>query len=173
MKRFKRPFTLVELLCVIVVIALLAAISIKVTQVAYRRADDTKTNTMLEIIRAANEQYKTKNGYYYPNSKCSAIVSDYNEKGYYSIPLDEDFLGEAYETCKTTAMSFGNKNYVTDAWGNAIRYSSPGIVNTGSYDMYSVGRDKGPGNIDGSDTKKKTPGFGDDIANFKGQTKKK
>ena len=41
MKRFKHPFTLVELLCVIIVIALLAAISIKVTQVAYRRADES------------------------------------------------------------------------------------------------------------------------------------
>ena len=46
MKRFKHPFTLVELLCVIIVIALLAAISIKVTQIAYRRADETKTKTL-------------------------------------------------------------------------------------------------------------------------------
>ena len=53
MKRFKHPFTLVELLCVIIVIALLAAISVKVTQVAYRRADETKTKTIMEIIRTA------------------------------------------------------------------------------------------------------------------------
>ena len=62
MKRFKHPFTLVELLCVIIVIALLAALSVKVTQIAYRRADETKTKTIMEIIRTANEQYKAKNG---------------------------------------------------------------------------------------------------------------
>ena len=163
MKRIKRPFTLVELLCVVIVIALLAAISIKVTQVAYRRADDTKTKTVMEIIRAANEQYKTKNGYYYPNSKCTAISSS-KESGYYSIPLDADFLGEAYETCKTSATSSG-QNCVVDSWGNPIRYSSPGVFNTNSYDMYSVGRDKGVGNVD--EDLLMYPGLGDDIANFK------
>ena len=162
MKRFKRPFTLVELLCVIIVIALLAAISIKVTQIAYRRADDTKTKTVLEIIRVSNENYKAKNGYYYPNGG-----STYNEGGntFYSINLDPDFLGEAYETCVKIAQESGNADKIRDAWGNAIRYRSPGIYNTGSYDVYSIGRDKGVG--DNEDAARKYPGLGDDIANFK------
>ena len=162
MKRFKRPFTLVELLCVIIVIALLAAISIKVTQIAYRRADETKTRTILEIIRVANENYKAKNGYYYPNGG-----STYSEGGgtFYSINLDPNFLGEAYETCRSIAAESGNADKVRDSWGNAIRYRSPGIYNTGSYDVYSIGRDKGVG--DNEDAARKFPGLGDDIANFK------
>ena len=163
MKRFKRPFTLVELLCVIIVIALLAAISIKVTQIAYRRADDTKTRTIMEIIRVANEQYTVNNGYYYPNGG-----SSYSEGGgdFHSINLDPDFLGDAYETCRKIAEETnGNTDKIRDAWGNAIRYRSPGIYNTGSYDLYSIGRDKGVG--DAEDATKKSPGLGDDIANFK------
>ena len=162
MKRFKRPFTLVELLCVIIVIALLAAISIKATQIAYRRADETKTKTIMEIIRTANEQYKTKYGYYHPNGGGS-----YNEGGgdFHSIDLDPDFLGEAYETCRAIAAESGNADKIRDAWGNAIRYRSPGIYNTGSYDLYSIGRDKSVG--DAEDSTKKSPGLGDDIANFK------
>jgi len=162
MKRFKRPFTLIELLCVVIVIALLAAISIKVTQVAYRRADETKTQTILEIIRTANENYKAKKGYYYPNGS-----SAYNEGGgdFHSIDLDPEFLGEAYETCRSIAAESGNADKVRDAWGSAIRYRSPGIYNTGSYDVYSVGRDKAVG--DASSATKKEPGLGDDIANFK------
>ena len=162
MKRFKRPFTVVELLCVIIVIALLAAISIKVTQIAYRRADETKTRTILEIIRASNESYKAKNGYYYPNGG-----STYNEGGntFYSINLDPDFLGEAYETCVKIAGEGGNADKIRDSWGSAIRYRSPGIYNTGSYDVYSIGRDKSVG--DAEESTKKYPGLGDDIANFK------
>jgi len=162
MKRFKHPFTLVELLCVIIVIALLAAISIKVTQVAYRRADETKTKSVMEIIRVANEQYKAKNGYYFPNGG-----STYNEGGgdFHDIALDPDFLGDAYETCRSIAAENGNADKIRDAWGNAIRYRNPGIYNTGTYDLYSIGRDKGVG--DAEDTTKKKPGFGDDIANFK------
>ena len=161
MKRFKRPFTLIEMMCVILVIALLAAISIKVTQIAYRRADETKTKSVLEIIRVANEQYKQKHGHYYPNGG-----STYNEGGetFYSINLDPDFLGDAYETCRSIAAENGNADKVRDAWGNAIRYRSPGVYND-NYDLYSIGRDKGVG--DAEDSTKKYPGLGDDIANFK------
>ena len=162
MKRFKHPFTLVELLCVIIVIALLAAISVKVTQVAYRRADETKTKTIMEIIRTANEQYKAKNGYYFPNGG-----STYSEGGgdFHDIALDPDFLGDAYETCRSIAAESGNADKIRDAWGNAIRYRNPGIYNTGTYDLYSIGRDKGVG--DNEDATRKLPGLGDDIANFK------
>ena len=163
MKRFKHPFTLVELLCVIIVIALLAAISVKVTQVAYRRADETKTKTIMEIIRTANEQYKAKNGYYFPNGG-----STYTEDGteFHDIALDPDFLGDAYETCRSIAAENGNADKIRDAWGNAIRYRNPGKFNTGTYDLYSIGRDKGVGDAEGDSTKK-SPGLGDDIANFK------
>ena len=162
MKRFKHPFTLVELLCVIIVIALLAAISIKVTQIAYRRADDTKTRTILEIIRVSNESYKAKHGYYFPNGG-----STYTEDGmdFHDIALDPDFLGDAYETCRSIAKENGNDDKIRDAWGNAIRYRNPGKFNTGTYDLYSIGRDKGVG--DAEDSTKKSPGLGDDIANFK------
>ena len=163
MKRFKHPFTLVELLCVIIVIALLAAISIKVTQISYRRADETKTKTIMEIIRTANEAYKTKNGYYYPNGG-STYETDFHD-----LPLDPEFLGDAYETCRNLAAEVGNADKIRDAWGNAIRYRSPGIYNTGSYDVYSIGRDKGVG--DNEDATRKSPGLGDDIANFKNPKK--
>ena len=162
MKRFKHPFTLVELLCVIIVIALLAAISVKVTQIAYRRADETKTKTVMEIIRVANEEYKAKKGYYLPNGGGS-----YSEGGsdFHDIPLDPEFLGESYETCRNLASEVGNADKIRDAWGNAIRYRNPGVYNTSSYDLYSIGRDKGVG--DAEDSTKKSPGLGDDIANFK------
>ena len=163
MKRFKQPFTLVELLCVIIVIALLAAISVKVTQIAYRRADETKTKTVMEIIRTANEQYKAKNGYYFPNGG-----STYTEDGmdFHSIDLNADLLGESYETLRNIAGETGSSaDKVRDAWGNAIRYRNPGKFNTSSFDLYSIGRDKTVG--DAENSAKKSPGLGDDIANFK------
>lgn len=171
MKRFKRPFTLIELMCVIAVIALLAAISVKVTQVAYRHADETRTKTILEIIKNANENYKARNGYYYPNGG-----STYNEGGgdFHSIDLNPsnkndpaaEFLGDAYETCVKAATDSGGKaDKIRDAWGNAIRYRSPGIYNTGTYDLYSIGRDKKVG--DAEDSSRQSPGLGDDLANFK------
>ena len=156
MNRIRRPFTLIELLCVIVVIAMLAAISIKITQIAYRRADETKTKTILEIIRTSNEQYKAKYGYYHPNGKTKL------DDGYYSLPLEEEFLGEAYDTCKALSSTD-----IVDAWGNQIRYRCPGKFNPNSYDVYSLGRDKGVGDAESGSSMHDLPGAGDDIANFK------
>ena len=172
MKRIKKPFTLVELLCVIIVLALLAALSIKITQVAYRRADTTRTNAILEAVRAGNEQYKVKHGYYFPHG------GEARDGSWYQIPLyskntagdiaqdsgARELLGDAYETCLAAALAEG-KTVLLDAWGTTIRYRSPGIYNTSSFDLYSVGPDKGVGNQ--SDNNKKKPGLGDDIANFK------
>ena len=161
MRRFRHPFTLVELLCVVIVIALLAAMSVKITQIAYLRADNTRTKTLMEIFRNANEQYKVKNGYYLPTNG-----SGY-EGVFGSVELNADFFGDAYETCAQT--SSGNK--FCDAWGREFRYRCPGKYNTGSYDLYSIGKDGetlicDPENK-ASFTKLKQKGLGDDIANFK------
>ena len=161
MRRFRHPFTLVELLCVVIVIALLAAMSVKVTQIAYLRADNTRTKTLMEIFRTANEQYKIKNGYYLPGTGTGY------EGAFGSIELDANFFGDAYETCKAT--SSGNK--FCDAWGREFRYRCPGKFNTGSYDLYSIGKDGETLICDPTNTanytKLKKSGLGDDIANFK------
>ena len=67
--------------------------------------------------------------------------------------------------CASIAKENGNDDKIRDAWGNAIRYRNPGKFNTGTYDLYSIGRDKAVG--DAEDSTKKSPGLGDDIANFK------
>lgn len=161
MRRFRHPFTLVELLCVVIVIALLAAMSVKITQIAYLRADNTRTKTLMEIFRNANEQYKIKNGYYLPSNGTAY------EGVYGFVELNADFFGDAYESCKQT--SSGNK--FCDAWGREFRYRCPGKYNTGSYDLYSIGKDGETLICDPENTssynKLKKDGFGDDIANFK------
>ena len=161
MRRSRHPFTLVELLCVVIVIALLAAMSVKITQIAYLRADNTRTKTLMEIFRNANEQYKLKNGYYLPTNGSAY------EGVFGSVELNADFFGDAYETCAAT--SSGNK--FCDAWGREFRYRCPGKYNTASYDLYSIGKDGetlicDPDNSSNFNKLKKN-GFGDDIANFK------
>ena len=80
--------------------------------------------------------------------------------------LNADLFGESYETLRNIAGETGSgTDKVRDAWGNEIRYRNPGKFNTGTYDMYSIGRDKAVG--DAEDSTKKSPGLGDDIANFK------
>jgi Tfp pilus assembly protein PilE len=187
MKRFKHPFTLVELLCVVIVIALLAAISLKATQLAYRHSDETKTKTIMEIFRVANEQYKAKKGYYLPSGDKSTSFTVSAEKAktdYCRIKLSDisEFLGDAYEVCNSAPVqpgkdkdSSGNlivpDGYLRDAWGNELRYRCPGRYNEGTYDLYSIGRDgetnlSSNTNFTSERNNVKKEGFGDDITNF-------
>ncbi len=63
----QKGFTIVELLIVIVVIAILAAISITVFSGVQKRARDSKRVSDMQIIVKALEMYKIRNGDY-PNS---------------------------------------------------------------------------------------------------------
>ncbi len=173
MKRFKHPFTLVELLCVIIVLMMLAAISIRISQIIFRRSEDSKTQTALEIIRAANEQYKIKKGYYLPNSVCTTAANGfykirfYTEKNGIKTPTEfGELLGDSFDFfVNMPCEDDSNKEYLRDSWGVEIRYLCPGFYNTGTYDLYSKGRDKTSG--DGEGDTHGIPGLGDDIANFK------
>ena len=175
MMRFRNPFTLVELLCVIVVIMLLAGISIKVSQIVFQRMEESKAQTALEIIRAANEQYKAKYGYYLPTSSSDCASAEasffkikfYSENGGKIEPTEfGKLLGDSFDffyamPCEDS----GNKYYLRDPWGKEIRYLYPGFYNKGGYDLYSKGRDTASG-VNGGSTQG-IPGVGDDIANFK------
>lgn len=184
MKRFKHPFTLVELLCVVIVITLLAAISLKATQLAYRHSDETKTKTIMEIFRVANEQYKAKKGYYLPTGSDSnfTVSAEKAKTGYCRVKLSDlsEFLGDAYEVCNSAPYQKGKDSngnalsadgYLRDAWGNEFRYKCPGRYNEGTYDLYSIGRDgetyiSSNTNFSSERSRLKTEGFGDDITNF-------
>lgn len=152
----RRHFTLIELLAVMAIIAILAAILIGGMNYAAKRADTAKTEAVIAQMEMALEAFKTDNGYY-PISidreikfkvdgtgvLMMAVESEYTFKGGNGRPYLE--LGQVTTTAEAMPL---------DAWGNGLRYQCPGTNNPQKFDVWSYGAN----GIAGGD---------DDIGNWK------
>ena len=153
----RNPFTLVEILTAIAILAILAGISLGVTKLAFGKAHESKNQALIKMIEIALEQYKSKYGYY-PNSgekprlftmdmvdlTLAADVADNDKKTRVLTNniwqyFDEDFKKTFVKQIPVSASIF--YGYVIDAKGNPLIYRCPGKFNTGSFDLGSVGED--------------------------------
>lgn len=123
-------FTLIELLVTIAIIATLAAI---VAPSLFSNIGDARRSTarsQLQILTLALDAYRLDNDGY---------------------PTSEQGL-EALRTLPTVGTTPPNwkgpylrQLIPLDPWGKAYVYTAPGVVNTTSYDLYSLGKDGAPG----------------------------
>lgn len=125
--RRRRAFTLVEMLLVLVILAVLAAIVIPKMSGRSQQAKETAAKTQISGFETALDMFEADTGFY-PKS-LDALVNEpsgtQNWKGPYlkqGIPLDP--------------------------WGNPYLYSFPGKNNARGYDLQAVGPDGRPGGDD-------------------------
>jgi general secretion pathway protein G len=125
---------LIELLVVIAIIAALAAV---VAPAVFRNVGDARSasaKTQVEVFRLALTQYRNDNSYY-PTT----------EQGLQALRTapssNEDFPSAEWRGPYLT------RDVPVDPWGRAYLYQSPGVSDTSSYDLYSLGRD---GKVGGS-----------------------
>ncbi len=122
----RRGFTLLELVVVIIVLALLAAL---VVPQVFGRASDariTAARTQIALLAVALDGYRLDNGAY-PTT----------EQGLQSLrvrptrtPLPVNWRGP-----------YLRQDVPLDPWGRAWLYTSPGTRNPGGFDLISLGRD--------------------------------
>ncbi|KAB0667417.1 type II secretion system protein GspG [Oryzomonas japonica] len=126
----KRGFTLIEIMVVIVILALLAAL---VGPKIMGRTDDAKiqtTKTQIRNLESALKLYKLDNGAY-PST----------EQGLNSL-VTKPTVGVIPKNFKEGGY-LESKNVPKDGWGNDFLYVSPG--EHGDYDLYSYGADGAKG----------------------------
>jgi general secretion pathway protein G len=115
MVRSKQAFTLIEILCVLLIMAILAAIAISLIAYAKTQALRSRTHSQLSQINGMIVEYKVKNGRI--PMTLSNVVSTLPEGLVYSngLPLDP--------------------------WGRQYQY----LVSGESYRIFSMGPDKATG----------------------------
>jgi len=123
-------FTLIEVLVVIAVIAMLAALVAPNVFQHVGTAKDATARSQIELLGAALDSYRLDNGRY-PTTDQGLEALQVQP----SIqPLPSNWRGP-----------YLRKAVPMDPWGTSFIYLSPGEMNPRNYDLFSLGADGEPG----------------------------
>jgi general secretion pathway protein G len=129
--RSRRGFTLVELLLVLVILGVLAAIVFPKFSGTSQRGRETAAQTQIAAFKTALEAFEVDMGYY-PKGKdglADLIQQPRDAKRWHGPYLQSDAVPK-------------------DPWDNDYTYECPGRHNVQSYDIVSAGPDGRTGNED-------------------------
>lgn len=123
-------FTLLELVVVIIVLGLLAAIV--APQILGRVSDarTTSAETQVALFGTALDNYRLDNGAYPTTEQGLAALREKPTRA----PIPTNWRGP-----------YLRKDVPLDPWGKPYIYRSPGERNVSGYDLLSLGRDGKPG----------------------------
>ena len=123
---FRRAFTLVEMLLVVTIIGILAALVIPKIVGRSEQARVTAAQADLASIKTTLDAFEVDNGYY-PKSIQDLVLAPNTAKNWHGPYLEK---------------------VPQDPWGNNYVYYFPGKHNSGSYDLLSIGPDSKEGTDD-------------------------
>ena len=187
MKTLRFRFTLVEVLAVVALVSLLAAIGFGAYSYAMNASRESNTKALLKRIEAGLESCRTKYGYYPASTSLdlikfkldsSNLISDVefnatseSNKTTLSYEMRKEFL----RVIEEESLKKGKTGdfFLEDSWGGKIYYRYPGLINKGGYDLVSPGPDgkfgknnKTDPQSDRSDYYSDNEKICDDITNF-------
>lgn len=129
----QRGFTLIEILVVIIVLGMLAALVGPRILGRVSEAKGATARTQIELLGLALDSYRLDNGSYPTSEQGLAAL---NEKPARE-PLPQNWRGP-----------YLRKAIPADPWGRPYIYRSPGESNPSAYDLFTLGRDGQPGGTD-------------------------
>lgn len=128
MKRMQSAFTLIEVMVVVVIMAILAAIVVPKIMSRPDQAKVVKVKEDIQAIDNAMDLYKLDNGQYPTTAQgLKALVSKPTLS-----PIPQNYAPGGYL-----------KHMPVDPWGNSYRYANPG--KHGEIDVYTYGANNKPG----------------------------
>src|SRR5512140_33621 len=125
----RQGFTLVEMLLVLVILGVLAAIVYPKVAGRGEQARVTSTQTQISAFKTALDAFEVDNGYY---------------------PRGRNGLGDLVQKPRDAVNWRGPylESIPKDPWGNDYLYENPGKHNPNSYDIMSLGPDARSGTED-------------------------
>ena len=175
----KNPFTLIEILAVVAIIAVLAGMTVGISALVMDKAAESKTKSAIKILEMAFAKYQQELGHYPVKPGHGMLEVRYDRAN----PGNDDkllkFLDEKFLRENTEEFTSGTLTYLrfVDGHGFPLVYRFPGYFNKGKFDLGSAGKDGCIGDGKGTRFKKGMIsvnfadykdhfGKGDDIVNF-------
>ncbi|MEW6168334.1 MAG: type II secretion system major pseudopilin GspG [Pseudomonadota bacterium] len=127
-RRAQRGFTLIEIMVVVVILGILAAVVVPNIMGNPEKARITKAKQDIRVLESQLNMYKLDN-YTYPSTQqgLEALVSKPAGE-----PEPRNYPAGGYI-----------KSLPKDPWGNPYQYLNPGV--RGEFDLFSLGADNQPG----------------------------
>ena len=162
-RRSRAGFSLIELLVVVSIIVILAGITIGVMSRVSLKQDISQTRTNLLLVRNALEDYKNEQGFYpvgqdsLSSSVFMALSGDPTGQG--QNPTEPIYLPRLNDNDPSLVGMFNGNKVIVDAWGESFRYRSAldangqpvtNVKNNGDFDLWSIGPDSEPSDVNGS-----------------------
>lgn len=132
-RRKSQGFTLIEILVVIIVLGLLAALVGPRILGRVSEAKSATARTQIELLGVALDNYRLDNGMYPTTEQGLQALQEQPTRE----PLPLNWRGP-----------YLKKAVPLDPWGRPYTYKSPGEHNPSGYDLFSFGRDGQPGGVD-------------------------
>ncbi len=184
----KAAFTLIELMAVITIIVILAALVVGALGYVTENQAKSKAKVQIALLSKALEEYKLDMGEYPGTSANTPLDGNVSKELYqalfkdgydytsaatppatwtkatkiYLADLDPTTSKQGWVTASTATTPPANQD-ITDPWGNTYRYRKGSTAQNPDFDLWSVGKDglSNPANPAVTDPKNK-----DDIRNF-------
>lgn len=159
MKTLRFRFTLVEVLAVVALVSLLAAIGFGAYSYAMNASRESNTKALLKRIEAGLESCRTKYGYYPASTSFGMVKFKLDSSNLISgvefnatsesnkTTLSDEMRKEFLRVIEVESLKKGKTGdfFLEDSWGGKIYYRYPGQINKGGFDLIAPGADGGFG----------------------------
>jgi general secretion pathway protein G len=135
--RPRSGFTMVELLTVITIIMILAALVLGAAAFVSRKADEGRCQARMQFIKNALEDYKLDYGKYPPQPNTRSGYVPFSVL--FTVPLASGRPSGEKKPYLTETNFLNSSAQLVDPWGKPFLYEAPGQYNTATYDLWSCG----------------------------------
>jgi len=145
----RRGFTLVEMLAVITIIVILAAVILGSIKFVKDKQNSSKASIQIALLAKAIQEYKLDNGNYPPSTSNDGTGQTKNLRQVLYLDGVNDatkqkktYVPELDETNKQQWISgTGSTAIIVDPWGNEYRYRTGTSALNPDFDLWSCGKD--------------------------------
>jgi prepilin-type N-terminal cleavage/methylation domain-containing protein len=126
----KKSFSLIELIVVVIIIGILAALALPGFGTSKERVLDKEAKANLALIQAAEKIYKMESSFYYPSSGSTSVIADINT--YLRVSLPTSALSWTYtvSTSQATASRLPSSSRVWTLTFTGVGSDEPSCTGT-------------------------------------------